>query len=41
MRQDLADATGAIAGVKYNEQAAERSWTAFINFLEEIFGGDS
>jgi dienelactone hydrolase len=32
-------ATGAIAGVKYNEKAAERSWTAFINFLEEIFGG--
>ena len=33
-------ATGAIEGVRYNEQAAERSWTAFVNFLEEIFGGD-
>lgn len=33
-------ATGAIAGVRYNAQAAERSWTAFVNFLEEIFGGD-
>jgi dienelactone hydrolase len=31
-------ATGAIPGVKYNEQAAERSWTAFVNFLEEVFG---
>ena len=32
-------ATGAISGVRYNEKAAERSWTAFINFLEELFGG--
>jgi len=31
-------ATGAIPGVRYNEQAAERSWTAFVNFLEELFG---
>ncbi len=31
-------ATGAIAGVSYNALAAERSWTAFINFLEEVFG---
>ena len=31
-------ATGAIDGVRYNEAAAERSWTAFINFLEEMFG---
>ena len=31
---------GAIGleGVRYNELAAERSWTAFINFLEELFG---
>jgi len=33
-------ATGAIEGVRYNAQAAERSWTAFVDFLEEIFGGD-
>ena len=32
------DATGAIEGVRFNEAAAERSWTAFINFLEELFG---
>jgi dienelactone hydrolase len=31
-------ATGAIPGVVYNELAAERSWTALINFLEELFG---
>jgi dienelactone hydrolase len=31
-------ATGSIDGVRYNEAAAERSWTAFINFLEELFG---
>jgi dienelactone hydrolase len=31
-------ATGAIDGVRFNETAAERSWTAFINFLEELFG---
>jgi dienelactone hydrolase len=30
--------TGAIPGVRYNELAAERSWTALINFLEELFG---
>ncbi|HVL77967.1 MAG TPA: dienelactone hydrolase family protein [Sphingomicrobium sp.] len=29
-----------IEGVRYNGLAAERSWTAFINFLEELFGGD-
>ena len=33
-------ATGAIEGVRYNEVAAERSWSAFVNFLEELFGGD-
>ena len=27
-----------IEGVRYNQLAAERSWTAFINLLEEIFG---
>ena len=32
-----ADATG-IPGVHYNASAAERSWTAFVNFLEELFG---
>ena len=31
-------ATGTMPGVVYNELAAERSWTALINFLEEIFG---
>ena len=31
-------ATGAVAGVVYNELAAERSWTSLINFLEELFG---
>ena len=30
--------TGAIPGVRYNELAAERSWTSLINFLEELFG---
>jgi dienelactone hydrolase len=27
-----------IDGVRYNELAAERSWTSFINLLEELFG---
>jgi dienelactone hydrolase len=27
-----------LAGVRYNELAAERSWTSFINLLEELFG---
>jgi dienelactone hydrolase len=27
-----------IDGVFYHELAAERSWTAFINFLEEVLG---
>src|SRR4051812_29128615 len=27
-----------IEGVRYDELAAERSWTAFINLLEEVFG---
>jgi dienelactone hydrolase len=29
-----------IEGVFYHELAAERSWTAFINLLEEVFGGN-
>jgi dienelactone hydrolase len=28
-------------GVRYNELAAERSWTSFINLLEELFGADA
>ena len=28
-----------IDGVAYNELAAERSWTSFVNLLEELFGG--
>ena len=34
-------ATGDIQGVLHNPIAAERSWTAFVNFLEELFGGDA
>ena len=30
-----------IDGVRYNALAAERSWTSFINVLEELFGGDA
>jgi len=29
-----------IEGVRYHELAAERSWTSFINLLEELFGAD-
>ena len=29
-----------IDGVAYNKLAAERSWTSFINLLEELFGAD-
>jgi dienelactone hydrolase len=29
-----------IEGVRYNALAAERSWTSFVNFLEELFGGN-
>jgi dienelactone hydrolase len=28
-----------IEGVRYNALAAERSWTSFVDFLEELFGG--
>ncbi len=31
-------ATGATEGVKFNQAAAERSWTSFVDFLEELFG---
>jgi len=30
-----------IDGVRYDALAAERSWTSFINLLEELFGGDA
>ena len=30
--------TIGLEGVKYNQLAAERSWTSFINLLEELFG---
>ena len=30
-----------IEGVRYNRLAAERSWTSFINLLEELFGEDA
>jgi dienelactone hydrolase len=30
-----------IDGVRYNALAAERSWTSFINLLEELFAGDA
>jgi len=29
-----------IEGVRYNALAAERSWTSFVNLLEELFGAD-
>ena len=32
------NATGTIPGVIHNPLAADRAWTAFINFLEELFG---
>jgi len=32
--------TLGIDGVAYNKLAAERSWTSFINLLEELFGAD-
>ena len=33
-------ADGATPGLKYDALATERAWTAFINFLEELFGDD-
>ena len=33
-------ADGSTPGLRYDPLAAERSWTAFINFLEELFGSD-
>ena len=29
-----------LEGVRYNALAAERSWTSFVNLLEELFGGN-
>ena len=34
-------ADGSIAGVQFNSLAADRSWTSFVNFLEEVLGGDA
>ena len=34
------NADGSTPGLKYDALAAERAWTAFINFLEELFGAD-
>ncbi|HVH37595.1 MAG TPA: dienelactone hydrolase family protein, partial [Sphingomicrobium sp.] len=31
-------ADGSVPGIKYDALAAERSWTAFISLLEELFG---
>lgn len=31
-------ATGAMPGIKHQPVAADRAWTSFINFLEELFG---
>lgn len=33
-------ADGSTPGLQYNALAAERSWSSFINFLEELFGAD-
>ena len=29
-----------LEGVRYNALAAERSWTSFVNLLEELFGAN-
>ena len=31
-------ANGAVPGVQHNALAADRSWTSFVNFLEELWG---
>lgn len=31
-------AAAGIPGVRHNPTAADRSWTSFVNFLEEVFG---
>jgi dienelactone hydrolase len=31
-------ATGAAAGVRFDENAARRSWTMFVDYLAELFG---
>ena len=33
-------ADGSTPGLEYDALASERAWTAFINFLEELFGDD-
>ncbi len=33
-------ADGSVPGVRFNALAADRSWTAFVNFLEELLGGN-
>ena len=33
-------ADGSTPGLRYDALATERAWTAFINFLEELFGDD-
>jgi dienelactone hydrolase len=33
-------AKGSVPGVRFNALAADRSWTAFVNFLEEVLGGN-
>ena len=39
LHQPATRASLQIEGVAYNALAAERSWTSFINLLEELFGG--
>jgi dienelactone hydrolase len=34
-------ANGAVPGVVYSSTAADRAWTSFVNFLEELLGGDA
>jgi dienelactone hydrolase len=34
-------ADGSNPGIQYNALATERSWTGFINLLEELFGADA
>jgi dienelactone hydrolase len=31
-------ATGAMAGIQHQPVAADRAWTSFVNFLEELWG---
>ena len=34
-------ADGSTPGLKYDALTAERAWTGFVNFLEELFGADA